>query len=280
MCIICIKPAGVQRPTKEQLNAMLTTNPDGFGYMTWSPDKGLQVRKTMDAKKFIQWVENIPDEQPVVYHARIATHGSIQECNCHPFLSADQQWGFAHNGILTIQNEGDMTDSETFFRRIAEPLLAAGYTPTVEGYGAFDAMVASIIGSSKFVFMNNEGSVFHYGNFIEDGGLLFSNSSYKPYDYGLWFDGMKIGKLSGKKSKKKQTTTYPQTPCSTELYYDLVEQLYNDMLSDGEVWRMPMYDLYEEYAVNYPVSWDDFSQAYDEAEALLDDNYAYEEVKL
>ncbi len=280
MCIICIKPAGVQRPTKEQVNAMLTSNPDGFGYMTWSPDKGLQVRKTMDANKFAKWVEQIPDEQPVVYHARIATHGSIQERNCHPFLSADKQWGFAHNGILSIANEGDMTDSETFFRRI-EPLLAAGYTPTIEGYGAFDAMVAAVIGSSKFAFLNNEGAIYHYGNFIEDGGLLFSNSSYKPYDYGEWFSGLKIGKLSGKKSKgkKKQTPAYRQTPCSTELYYDLVEQLYNDMLSDGRVWELPMYDLYEEYAVNYPVSWEYFTEAFDEAEAMLDD-YTYEDVKL
>ncbi len=158
MCIIAIKPVGVKRPTKDQLEAMCTANPDGFGYMTWSKKKGLQVRKTMNEEQFLKWVQKIPDTQPVVYHARIATHGSVNVRNCHPFLSDDKQWAFAHNGILRIQNERDMTDSETFFRRIAMPMLRAGYHPNDKG--DFDAMVNTIIDGSKFAFMDGNGNIY------------------------------------------------------------------------------------------------------------------------
>ena len=33
---------------------------------------------------------------------------------------------FAHNGILSIKNRGDMTDSETFFRDIFSPVFEIG----------------------------------------------------------------------------------------------------------------------------------------------------------
>jgi len=177
MCIIAIKPAKAAKPTREMFDAMIKGNPDGFGYMTWSAEKGLQVRKTMDSKLYLKWVNKIPDEQPVVYHMRIATHGSVQVKNCHPFQDATKTWGFAHNGVLSIHNEGDMTDSETFFKRIAMPFIYAGMLPESK---PFDKMVEAIIGYSKFVFLHR-GEIFKYGNFIKEGDLYFSNTSYKPY---------------------------------------------------------------------------------------------------
>ncbi len=273
MCIVCIKPSGVKRPTKEQFINMTTANPDGFGFVTCTK-KGLQVRKTMDPKQYLQWVEQIDDAQPVIYHCRIATHGSIGKNNCHPFLSTDKQWAFAHNGVLTIQNEGDWTDSETFFRRIAEPLLRAGYAPNDKG--TFDAMVEALIGSSKFAFMDSHGSVYSYGHFLEDNGLFFSNSSYQSYDdYGFLFRG--VGSSVGKKKKKaKKTDIFEDIEpldivyddCE-QTYYDLVSRLYDDMTNDWSVWERSMTELYDTYAAEYPVSWDTFYDAYNEAENLL-----------
>lgn len=187
MCIIAIKPAGVAKPTAEQFKCMCDTNSNGFGYMTWSKEKGLQVYKTMDRDAYMKRVNKIPDDQPVVYHMRIATHGSVQKKNCHPFMDETKKWAFAHNGILSIHNEGDMTDSETFFKRIAMPFIYAGILP---GDKAFDKMIDIIINSSKFVFMNSEGELFYYGHFIKDKGLLFSNDSYKPRVYTGYGGGL------------------------------------------------------------------------------------------
>ena len=45
-------------------------------------------------------------------------------------------------------------------------------------------MVDSLIGTSKFAFMK-DGQITTYGKYIEDEGLLFSNDSYKPYQFVL-----------------------------------------------------------------------------------------------
>ena len=195
MCIVAIKPAGVQKPTQEQFDAMCTANSSGFGFMTWSKEKGLQVRKTMNKEQYIRWVNKIPDEQPVVYHMRIPTHGSVQAKNCHPFMDATKHWAFAHNGVLSISNEGDMTDSETFFKRVAMPFIYAGMLPNSK---PFDKMINAIIGSSKFAFMNDKGEIFKYGNFIKEGDLFFSNDSYKPRQQVAWGCGsLSPGKYGG-----------------------------------------------------------------------------------
>lgn len=263
MCVIAIKPAGVKRPPKDQLEAMCTANPDGFGYMTWSKKQGLQVRKTMDAEQFVKWVQKIPDRQPVVYHARIATHGSVNVRNSHPFLSDDKQWAFAHNGILRIQNERDMTDSETFFRRIAMPMLQAGYHPNDKG--DFDAMVATIIDSSKFVFMDSDGNIYHYGVFIEDNGLLFSNASYRPYkERWTWRDYPQFH--HGWDDAEDEVQDYTENDATFDA---LVERLSADMETDPEVWEKSTAELYDEYKANYPVSWNDFVAAFDFAQMFV-----------
>ena len=183
MCIISVKAKGIKRPTDEQFEAMMESNPHGFGMATFENGR-IVVRKTMEPEQYMKWVKKVKDETPAIFHMRIATHGSVSEKNCHPFISDDGQWAFAHNGILSIKNEGDMTDSETFFRRMALPLLNGGFLPHAKD-GAFDKMVDCIIGGSKFAFMDNTGEITAYGNWIEEDGLLFSNSSYRPYTWGF-----------------------------------------------------------------------------------------------
>jgi hypothetical protein len=79
---------------------------------------------------------------------------------------------FAHNGILSIENRGDLTDSETFFRDIFIPAYRCG------GWKMAERTVDAIIGTSKFVFIDKNGDIKHYGNYVEDNGLLYSNTTY------------------------------------------------------------------------------------------------------
>lgn len=261
MCIIAIKPAGAKRPTNEQLKTMCQANPNGFGFMTWSKDKGLQIYKTMSEKEYMKQVKKIPDEQPVVYHMRIATHGSVQQSNCHPFLSDDKHWAFAHNGVLSIQNEGDMTDSETFFRRLAVPLLKLGFTPNDNG--DFDAMVNTIIGGSKFVFMDAHGKIYSYGQFIHDGELYFSNSSYQPYDYRTFllsdWDCCGKSKKKGKKGKKEQDDI------DLEIMEQVTDELYDKMMYDPYFFDRKPEQIWEE-DYKYVISKENFDFAYSQAE--------------
>ena len=266
MCIIAIKPAGAKRPTNEQFKTMCHANPNGFGYMTWTKEDGLIVKKTMKEKAFLKWVKNIPDEQPVVYHMRIATHGSVQESNCHPFISDDKHWAFAHNGVLSIQNEGDMTDSETFFRRLAIPLLKLGFKPNDNG--DFDAMVNTIIGSSKFVFMDARGKIYSYGQFIHDGELYFSNSSYQPFDYRAY---LPIGwDCCSSKSKKKgkALTQQEQDDEDLESMDALASELYEQMMYDTYFFDRSQHTIWEEDYKDF-ISEEYFKLAYEQAESWL-----------
>lgn len=269
MCIVAIKLGGVQRPTDTQLQEMCLRNHDGFGYVTYNGKK-LQVYKTMDSQDYIERVKQIPDSQPVIYHCRIATHGSVQQKNCHPFLSKDKKWAFAHNGVLTIQNEGDMTDSETFFKRLALPLIKAGHKPN-DG-GVFDRMVACVIGSSKFAFMDNKGNIYHYGNYIEDGGVLYSNSSYKPMAWNTW-GGYKCDDKNGWTVSDKQGDTPSPTwwdytdddwnGMDGDDFEMLINEIAQDMLYDEEFFNVGLNEHYDHYKRYYiGLSYTDFSDAY------------------
>lgn len=271
MCIIAIKPARVKRPTDKQFVAMCKANPNGFGFVTWTKESGLIVKKTMDEKTYLKWVKDIPDEQPVIYHMRIATHGSINEKNCHPFLSDDKNWAFAHNGILSIQNEGDMTDSETFFRRLAVPMLKAGFKPNDKG--DFDAMVDTIIGASKFVFMDNNGSIYSYGNFIHDGELYFSNPSYIPYDDYRALIPTCLDSCYGKKHKKSKKNKKEKPAIDTDMVDTVTDQLYNGMMNEPFFFDKSKEEIYKDYKDF--VSWTEFEMAWDEAENLLYDEMNY-----
>ena len=120
-------------------------------------------------------------------HARIKTHGSERLENCHGWR--ENGLIFAHNGILDIANRDDLTDSETFFRDIFSPAYKVG------GWKLGEKTINAIIGTSKFVFMDDKGNIHAYGNYIVDDGLMFSNSSYIRRTYRVpsrksyeWFD--------------------------------------------------------------------------------------------
>lgn len=66
-------------------------------------------------------------------------------------------WYFCHNGVLSIKNKGDLTDSETFFRYLFLP--AFGKTDIEETNEGIDEMVNSVIGLSKFVFLEKRENI-------------------------------------------------------------------------------------------------------------------------
>lgn len=177
MCVICIKKAGVLYPTVETVKTMCLNNNHGFSMVI--ADKGKpQIYKTLDYKKFIDHYRKTIElhdyrTTSMYIHARIKTHGTQRIQNCHGWK--ENGLIFAHNGILSIANRGDLTDSETYFRDIFSPAYRVG------GWKMAEKTIAAVIGSSKFVFMDENGNIRHYGHYIEDDGLLYSNTSYLDY---------------------------------------------------------------------------------------------------
>lgn len=181
MCIICIKKKSVKFPSMKAVRNMCENNNDGFAIAWYHPTmKSTQVYRTMNQKQFLKEYKRIKNEYDaedttLFIHARIKTHGTPNLKNCHGWVSDECGLAFAHNGILSgVANRDDMTDSETFFRDIFTPAFMYG------GWEAAERTIDAIIGTSKFVFMDSYGGIVHYGNYIEDNGLLYSNTTYQP----------------------------------------------------------------------------------------------------
>ena len=163
MCVICYIPKGVKTPSKQVLRAMHDTNPNGMGFCTPT-----MFHKGLSFDYFLQQLSKRDINEPCILHFLLATNGSIKRANCHPFKQGDVF--FAHNGILSVRAKNDMTDSETAFINYLYPCI--------QKYGLnswqLDEVVLSLIGGSKFIFMQGD-DVIRFGKFIERGGCYYSN---------------------------------------------------------------------------------------------------------
>lgn len=163
MCVIIYKPVGVAKPSYQLLKRAAKFNPHGFGFVSTN-----QHYKTLHFETFYQHFKSVSENDECLIHFRYATHGSVCERNCHPFVENDVF--FAHNGILSIQPMNDMTDSETAFRN--------QIYPAIEHFGYFskkvDDVINEIIAGSKFALMYNN-QVRLFGMYNKMDGCYFSN---------------------------------------------------------------------------------------------------------
>lgn len=185
MCIIAIKKKGVKFPQVETIKTMCDNNPDGFAIVYHIKGQDVQCMRSLKSDDvyalYRKLLKHSYKKVSFFMHARIKTHGTININNCHGWHSDECNMYFAHNGILSIKNRDDMTDSETFLRDIFTPAYIMG------GWPAAKLTIDACIGTSKFVFMDDEGEVAHFGNYIESDGMLYSNSTYKEDRYSSYY---------------------------------------------------------------------------------------------
>lgn len=175
MCVIIVKKQGVELPKYELLKRAYKCNSDGCGYVTLNNSK-IHCYKSLNFNDFYKdFKANVNVESETIIHFRLATHGSKNVNNCHPFANADKSIYFAHNGVLPIESTNDQTDSQILFNSI---LLGA-----IDIYGLrshnFEKVVKATICTSKFAFLDSKGIVT-FGNYLNYKGLLFSNSRCLP----------------------------------------------------------------------------------------------------
>jgi predicted glutamine amidotransferase len=272
MCILIAKNKNVRKMTTDEIKNSSENNPDGFG-MAWVERGKIKSLHTFDVKDIIKKNNELPDNAPIIYHFRIATHGSVKLNNCHPFISHNKDVAFGHNGILSIENEADMTDSETAFIRL--------FYPVIKCYGiknkALDYAVNTIIGTSKFAFLFQDGSIKTYGNFINEDGLLFSNSSYVYNDY------LPTYIYGGDYYKKRKSINVPPMPFETTQQDDEFESGYYEQYFKAEdkmealLWNNKnnissyefLSNFIEKYSYYFPLlEWSDFEDMYCELQKL------------
>lgn len=179
MCILITKEKGINFPSVRNIINSVESNPNGFA-IAYNEKGAICTFKTLDPDVFIDYYKHFVQthserDTAMIIHARIATHGTVKESNCHCWTGKvlGSPMAFAHNGILRIKPYGDMTDSETFLRKFIQPC---------KKLSEFIGTVNEFIGSSKFAFMDADGNILRFGPFIEERGVQYSNRSYMRHN--------------------------------------------------------------------------------------------------
>lgn len=235
MCIIAIKSREVAYPSHKRVRTMCENNSDGFA-IVWHV-KGEPVRnyRTLNEKKFLKKYNEITStykakDVSLFIHARIKTHGTQKLENCHGWIDDKVGLAFAHNGILSIKNRDDMTDSETFFRDIFAPVFEIG------GWDAGERAIKACIGTSKFCFMDMYGNLIHFGNYIKgDDGILYSNDSYLERTWNSY--GGYCGTSAYKSSWDKYERYFDKKKEKNVVTPSVTQDNYDDWYNSEEYWK-------------------------------------------
>ena len=198
MCIIAVKPKGVEPPSKEILKTMFERNSDGAGVAYNQNNKLYIVKGLMTKDDFIQICESIPKESAVIYHARIQTSGGICKELTHPFpitndikkqrktfLKIDKGEAIAHNGIFSEFEKKELNNDTTQF--ISNYLYSLKKMKDKIGESVLDDDLELIINklcgcSNKIAIINEKGQIRRYGSgWIYDNGIYYSNHTYERY---------------------------------------------------------------------------------------------------
>lgn len=193
MCIIVSKPSGVAMPERETLKTCWKNNHDGAGFAycragsnTVHIVKGFM--KFSKLYKSLLWHDFRPEDQ-VVMHFRWATHGLTDSGNCHPFPLSNKtselrstilqtNIAIAHNGVFGgMPDHKLLSDTQKF---VALILANKSVIDNLEN-PAVQELLRGYCGSSSKLAIIRPSGILHIGDFVEDGGIYYSNHQYKPY---------------------------------------------------------------------------------------------------
>lgn len=176
MCVIAIKFAGTQIE-KKTVEDMWAGNPDGGGLAIVQKDHTAILKGYETPDEIWLDIKEMQD-QYLVIHFRIKTHGAINPEMTHPFVVTpdlndatplndivDKDVLF-HNGILSHFGTKEISDTADFVTG------CLAYMPTFEQR----CRLLSEVGS-KFVLVH-EGESYMFGHFEKHKGLMCSNTLF------------------------------------------------------------------------------------------------------
>lgn len=208
MCIIAIKPKNKELQDKDVLHTCFTRNPDGSGYM-FVHDGIVEIKKGyMNFDDFYKDLINDYNKynlknQNLVMHFRIGTSGQSKVGCTHPFAITNdytklnethlkENIGVCHNGIISNYNDrnGKYSDTQIYIAKVLTPLIKLN----INSYKFKDIQtIIKDTTNSKWAILDKFDDVYTIGDFVEDNGYLYSNSTYKKFEYKYtaykgWYD--------------------------------------------------------------------------------------------
>lgn len=186
MCIALNKPAGITL-TRDIYSECYDSNPDGAGFAYVEDGKIVIDKGYFNFDRLYEALK--PHEQKaLLVHFRIATHGTVNADNCHPWLvdcglvnGKPYQFAVIHNGILDHPSCKDKSDTGHFVDDIMKPLLTRDpwFFDAPVGISIFEKIIGR---ANKLVIMRNDGQTYIINAKAGEvaHGTWFSNSGYKP----------------------------------------------------------------------------------------------------
>ena len=189
MCVAIYKPANIPTPDLKTLKECWDTTPDGAGFAMYK-NGAIEIHKGFmkwkDFKNAYKKYGLSTFSGPLLLHFRIATHGNICKGNTHPFpisnLKEELQTVdsvlkdsdcLIHNGILPITpSDKAISDSMELCKRLSRFDSA---------HQAMD-LLDEFLGSNKIAIMDRYGRVTIWGDWIDVGGVWFSNLIWQYFD--------------------------------------------------------------------------------------------------
>lgn len=197
MCVIAIKPVGIELPAKNIIRNMWDNNYDGGGFM-YAMNGQVHINKGfMKLRHFNKALRSMDKKYntkniSMILHFRIGTHGKNSPENTHPFpvsgnindlrkLNFKTDLAVAHNGVINIKPSiKGISDTMEYIIKQLDPLYRLD--PNFYKKEAGKEIIHNAI-NSKMVFMDGQGNIETVGDFIKDkSGVLYSNTSYL-YNY-------------------------------------------------------------------------------------------------
>ena len=197
MCIICVSKSGVAQPSEKTIRTMFRNNPHGAGYM-YARNGIVTIHKGfMDVESYLDALKSecFTSEDSVVYHFRISTQAGVTPEMTHPFPLTRQKpltrkldlacgCGIAHNGIIRITtdpNNKRYSDTAIFITDFLADIIRK--PSDLRNQNKLDTIY--MLARSKFAIMDKGGYIATVGDFVEEDGLLYSNTSYLPRIFAL-----------------------------------------------------------------------------------------------
>jgi len=250
MCIIVAKEKGKKLPNKSILETCFIKNNDGAGLMYVKNNQVIIDKGYMTFDSLYKRIEELKKEfnsdltdKSLVIHFRIGTHGENDKYTTHPFPITNNRdelrktkttcsVGMAHNGIISEYNyDKVLSDTQSFIKDCVS--VYKSYNKQFYKDKRIMSILEKSINGSRLCFLDNKENIYYIGNFIEDEGIKYSNSTYKQVQYNNYYSGYYNGN-SGKYYddsdyfydeyyKRKYASQFNKTENKTELDIDTTE---------------------------------------------------------
>lgn len=189
MCVAIYKPDSIPTPDLKTLKACWNANPDGAGFAMYK-NGSIEIHKGFmkwkDFEKAYKKYGLSTFSGPLLLHFRIATHGNICKGNTHPFPISNlkeelqtvdsvlkESACLIHNGILPITpSDKAISDSMELCKRLSR------FDSVTQALG----LLNEFLGSNKIAIMDRYGRVTIWGDWIDVGGVWFSNLIWQYFD--------------------------------------------------------------------------------------------------